>query len=45
MGIRVTAGRGLRPSATASGQPRVVVINEALARRDFPGENPVGQTV
>jgi predicted permease len=44
MGIRVTAGRGLS-ERDGEGQPRVVVINEALARRDFPGENPIGQTV
>lgn len=27
------------------GAPRVAVVNEALVRRDFPGENPVGRRV
>jgi putative ABC transport system permease protein len=44
MGIKVIAGRGFGDSDRA-GQPRVLLINEVLARRDFPGENPVGQQV
>ena len=44
LGIRLLAGRALT-DRDAAGQPRVVVINEALARRDFPAENPVGQQV
>jgi putative ABC transport system permease protein len=43
MGIHVEAGRGLGPEDRA-GRPRVVVINRAMARRHFPGEDPVGQT-
>jgi putative ABC transport system permease protein len=43
MGIDVVAGRGLGPDDRA-GRPRVVVINRAMARRHFPGEDPVGQT-
>jgi putative ABC transport system permease protein len=42
MGMRLLAGRFLRPSDTAETQ-RVVVINEALARRFYPGEDPVGK--
>ena len=44
MGIRIVAGRGFSDDDRA-GQPKVVVINRALARRDFPDENPVGQSV
>jgi putative ABC transport system permease protein len=44
MGIRVVAGRGFNEN-DRPGQPRVVVINRALARRDFAGENPIGQMV
>ena len=43
MGIDVVAGRGLGPGDRA-GRPRVVVINRAMARRHFPGEDPVGKT-
>ena len=43
MGIQVEAGRGLGPEDRA-GRPRVVVINRTMARRHFPGEDPVGQT-
>ena len=44
LGIRIVAGRGFREDDGASA-PRVLVINEALAHRDFSGENPVGQFV
>jgi predicted permease len=44
MGIRVIAGRGFA-DADDAGQPRVLVINEELARRDFGGENPIGRQV
>jgi putative ABC transport system permease protein len=40
MGIRVVSGRGL-----AESRPHAVLINEALAARDFVGEDPVGQTL
>lgn len=43
MGIRVVAGRGFDENDNA-GQPRVVIINRMLARRDFPGETPIGKT-
>lgn len=43
MGIRVAAGRGFNENDRAD-QPRVLVINQALARRNFPGENPIGKT-
>jgi putative ABC transport system permease protein len=43
LGIPIKAGRGFDAHDRA-GQPRVVVINESLARRDFPGENPIGKS-
>jgi putative ABC transport system permease protein len=42
IGVRVLSGRGFEPRDGA-GAPKVVVINQALARRMWPGENPVGQ--
>jgi len=44
MNIRVLAGRGLTERDSA-GHPRVLVINDALARRDFAGRDAIGQTV
>jgi predicted permease len=44
MGSRVIAGRGFVES-DGEGRPRVLLINEALARRDFADQNPVGQLV
>jgi putative ABC transport system permease protein len=44
MGIPIVAGRGLS-DADGEGAPRVLLVNEALARRDFNGRNAVGQTV
>jgi predicted permease len=37
MGIRVVAGRGFT-ERDGAGQPRVLLVNEALARRDFAGD-------
>jgi len=44
MGIRVVSGRGFVESDGAVA-PRVMLINEALARRDFASRNPIGETV
>ena len=44
MGIRVVAGRGFGANDGA-GQPRVMVINQTLAHREFPGQDPIGQYV
>ncbi len=44
MGIRVLSGRGFVESDGA-GRPRVMLINEALARRQFANRNPIGETV
>lgn len=42
MGIPIVNGRGLTERDDAAA-PKVVVINEAAARRYFPDANPVGQ--
>ena len=43
-GQRVIAGRLLGPGDDDSTKsPAVVVVNEALAKRDFKGANPVGR--
>ena len=44
MRIRVVSGRGFDESDDA-GRPRVLLINETLARQEFPGENPLGRLV
>ena len=41
-GIQLLRGRDITPRDRA-GAPGVVIINEAFARRHFPGENPVGR--
>jgi predicted permease len=42
MGIRLLNGRAFTTAETAN-SPTVTVINEALARRLWPGENPIGK--
>jgi putative ABC transport system permease protein len=44
MGIPLRAGRFLNDH-DGKGAPLVVIIDEALARRDFPGENPIGKHI
>ena len=44
MGIPVLTGRGFVESDGA-GRPRVMLINEALAKRDYPNRSPIGETV
>ncbi|HEY9283741.1 MAG TPA: ABC transporter permease [Pyrinomonadaceae bacterium] len=44
MGIQLLKGRGLTEHDTA-GAPGVVLINEALARQYFPGEDPIGKQI
>ena len=43
-GTRLIAGRDIEPADHANA-PRVAVINEAFARRHFPGVNPLGRTI
>ncbi len=42
--IPLLQGRLFPPNVTADG-PRVVIVNEALARQFWPGENPVGKRI
>jgi predicted permease len=44
LGIPVTRGREFQPS-DREGSERVVVINEALAAKFFPGEDPLGKVL
>ena len=44
MGIRLLEGRVLS-EADGANAPRVTVINETLARRLWPGENPIGKRI
>ena len=44
LGIKLRAGRLLRKSDMAGGPP-VAVINDTLARREFPGEDPIGRRI
>jgi predicted permease len=42
-GIPLHAGRDVAGADTAESRP-VAVVSEALARRDFPGRSPIGET-
>ncbi|PYR92779.1 MAG: hypothetical protein DMF84_11710 [Acidobacteria bacterium] len=44
LGIPLRSGRYLSPSDSQSSEP-VVVINETMARRFWPGQDPVGQRI
>jgi predicted lysophospholipase L1 biosynthesis ABC-type transport system permease subunit len=44
LGIPLLAGREFTADDRA-GAPNVVIVSDALARRDFPGESPLGQRV
>ena len=43
MGIHLIAGRDFRNESAVS--PRVVIVNQILAAKMFPGEDPVGQSI
>jgi len=43
-GTRVVRGRGLTAADDAAGAP-VVLINQTMARKYWPGQNPLGQVV
>jgi putative ABC transport system permease protein len=42
LGIQILSGRSFT-SADKTGTPRVVLINETLRRRFFPGDDPIGK--
>jgi predicted permease len=44
MGIALVAGRGFSPADTASSE-RVVIVNETMASRLWPGEDPLGRII
>jgi putative ABC transport system permease protein len=44
MGISLRAGRTFQPS-DATDAPPVALVNEALARRIWPGEDPIGKEI
>ncbi len=44
MGIQLRRGRSLMPE-DRTGAPRVTVVNEALVRKLFPGQDPIGQRI
>jgi predicted permease len=43
-GTRLVAGRDIEAADRATA-PKVAVVNEAFARRHFPGVNPIGRTL
>jgi len=45
MGIPLLKGRVFTERDDSRSAPRVAIMNETLARRVFPGENPLGQRV
>ena len=44
LGIKLVAGRALSDKDMA-GAPPVALINETLAKREFPGANPIGRRI
>jgi predicted permease len=44
LGIRMIAGRDFAPT-DVTGRPQVVVINDAMARRFWPNQNPIGKRI
>jgi putative ABC transport system permease protein len=45
MGIRMLAGRAFAPQDLASDDERTVIVNESLAKRYWPNEDPLGKRI
>ena len=45
MGIQVVAGRAFSPADNRAGAPKVVVVNEPVARKYWPGTSPLGHCI
>ena len=45
MGMTLKKGRDFTERDTMTGAPPVMMINETLARRLWPGQNPIGQAI
>lgn len=45
MGMPIRRGRGFTRADAEANEPAVVIVNDAFARRNWPGENPVGKVV
>ena len=45
LGVPLKRGRMLEPTRRRHGAPRVVVINESMARQFFPDRDPLGQRI
>jgi putative ABC transport system permease protein len=45
VGMRVVQGRDFTPQDVFAAHPNVALINEAFARTNWPGQNPLGKTV
>jgi predicted permease len=44
LGVPIVQGRNFAPTDTPT-SPGVVIINEAMARKYWPGQNPLGRTI
>ncbi len=44
LGLRITAGRGISEADVISAR-KVAVVNETLARQQFPGQSPLGRII
>lgn len=45
LGVNLVEGRGFSPGDDRSDSPPVLLINEALAQRAWPGESPLGKGI
>lgn len=43
MGMQLIRGETFKPEDFTAGYPRKVIVNKALAQREWPGENPIGK--